>query len=126
MRNPPSQPGQSLAKISSALLLLDVFAIAICLVAVFYYTGFHANSLGYLLNESAFPAAVYVIWALGLFGTVGAIAAMALYGYRERWFWRCMVIAAVGWLVFPPIHSVLGLIALIVLLNSRRRFVAAV
>lgn len=110
---------------ASGLLLVDAAAIIALLVHLFFTTGFHGNAIAYLMNISALPLAVYGIWALGLFGTVGALVAIGLYGFRARWFWWCLMIAAVAWLVFPPIHSLLGLVGFILLLCSRKTFFEA-
>jgi hypothetical protein len=113
--------GHGAALVASVLLLADTVLL------VFMGGGLlrglsQGASISRLLDHTALPLEIYVAWALGIFGSIAAIAAIVLYGFRERWFWHCLLVASVSWLVFPPIHAVIGLLSLILLVRYRTAF----
>ena len=116
--------GHALVVTASSLLMADVLLIVVTFLAVLKLTWLDDEALRVLLDTTPLPAAIYGAWFLGVFGSAAAVAAIALYNFRERWFWRCLMVAAVMWLVFPPIHSLIGLIGLILLIRFRRAFPA--
>jgi len=118
----PATPGSVIARIASTLLLIDAVLILVTAGNLFLTIGFQWNALQFFITSSRLPLVIYSMWALGLFGTVGAIIAIVLYNYRSTWFWWCLMIAGISWLVFPPIHSLLGLLGVIILFKVRRSF----
>lgn len=115
-------PGHTLALLSAAffginILLIIGVAAGFAVAAATGDATFHD-----LLTRSAFPVLLYAAWGLGVFGSAGAICAVAIYGYRERWFWRWMIVASVSWLLMPPVHTVIGLVALAALVHHRSHF----
>jgi len=114
--------GHVLALIACGLLVTDVLLILMTAGAVQYSTWFRGLSASFLLSSTPLPFALYTIWALGIFGAVAALAAIIFYNYHHHWFWRCLIVAAALFLLFPPIHTVIGIISLILLLRFRRTF----
>lgn len=94
--NSGTTPGFSIARVASILLLLDALLIIATALHLYVTTGFHLNALQVWMTSSRLPVVLYGIWALGLFGTVGALTAIVLYRYRSTWFWWCLVIAALS------------------------------
>ena len=117
-----TQSGYVLAVLSSILLIGDVALLAATFATVFLATGFRGVELETLLMTSPLPLGIYALWALGLLGTVLAFVSIAVYGFRARWFWRCLVATACGWLAFPPLPTVLGLLALVLLFRFHHAF----
>lgn len=115
-------PGYALALTASSLILLDVVLILATFASVLVLTSLYEPRLSELLSSTPLPFALYATWALAVFGSAAAIVAIVLYGFRERWFWRCLMVGAVMWLFFPPVHMVIGLISLILLLHFRKAF----
>lgn len=115
--------GYYLAVVSTVLLVTDGLLMLITSALTGVYLWGPETTLDGLFTRSIFPVALYSIWGLGVFGTGGAICAIAVYGFRERWFWRWLVVASIMWLIFPPVHAIIGLISLIMLLSSRKHFV---
>lgn len=114
--------GHGLALVSTILLVVDGILMVGATVMALNFMASSPHPLADLFSRSWFPLGLYVIWGLGVFGTAGAISAIALYGFRERWFWRWLVVVSVTWLISPPAHTVIGLISLIVLLSTRSKF----
>ena len=69
-----------------------------------------------------FPGILQFIWFMTVVGSALCIVAITIYGFRARWFWRCLVAASVMWLVSPPLHTIIGLIALIILIATKHTF----
>lgn len=118
--------GYFLALLASGMLLAASF-LALGTVLYIAFASWHQNVmpvLRELLSSTPLPLFVYLIWALSVFGSGAAIVAVALYNFRERWFWRCLLVASVLWLFLPPLHTVIGLISLILLLNLRHAFLS--
>lgn len=116
--------GYFLAVLASCMLLAASF-FALGTLAYIALASWHQNAMSVLrelLSTTPLPLFVYLIWALSVFGSGAAIVAIALYNFREPWFWRCLIVASVLWLFAPPLHTVIGLISLIVLLNLRHAF----
>lgn len=114
--------GHALAVTASSLLIVDILLIVSTFVVVLTRTWLDEEALRMYLGATALPFAIYGAWFLGVMGTTAAIAAICLYGFRERWFWRCLMVAAAMWLIFPPVHSLIGLIGLILLIRFRNAF----
>lgn len=104
------------------MIVVDTILVVGIGVWVAIETGFRPGGLRDLLAGSALPALVFLAWALGIFATAAAVVAIALYGFRERWFWRILVLGCAAWLVFPPIHSLIGLLGLVLLIKNRSSF----
>lgn len=117
----PRRPGDALARLSAALLGIDVLLLVFLLTALAVHAA--AGSLHDFLTRPGFPLLLYAVWGLGVFGSAGAICAITVYGYRERWFWRWLVVASAAWLTLPPVHTVIGLVALAALIHHRSSFV---
>jgi len=115
-------PGHALAVTASSLILLDAVLVAGTFLTVLVLTSFHEPRLREMLATTPLPFALYLTWALAVFGTAAALVAIALYGFRERWFWRCLMVGAIMWLLFPPVHMLVGLISLILLIHFRKAF----
>lgn len=111
-----------MARLAGAFVFADIALIVGVGIWVFSAVGLNFPAIERMFTSSPLPMLVYAGWALAIFGTVAAIASIVLYGYRERWFWRCMLAASIVWLAFPPVHFVIGLISLIVLIRTRRFF----
>ncbi|WP_153811371.1 hypothetical protein [Terrimicrobium sacchariphilum] len=103
-------------------MILDTIGILLTAAIVWSLTGFHYLELQHLWQNSPLPLAVYGLWLGGVAGTTAAIVAIFVFDFRERWFWRCLIVASLAWLAFPPIHALLGLLAFFLLLRSRRAF----
>jgi hypothetical protein len=114
--------GYLLAIVASVLLLADGLAMAGATVYVASSSGLSFWGLHHTFQNPVLPLVLYAIWGLGIFGTVGAIISLTLFGFRARWFWSCLVGTACLWLVFPPIHTLLGVLALIILISHRKSF----
>ena len=114
--------GHALAVTASSLLIADALLVAATFGAVLAFTWFDEPRVQQMFMSSPLPFALYLTWFLGVLGTAGAVVAIGVYGFRERWFWRCLIIAAAMWLVFPPIHTIIGLISLILLIGYRKAF----
>lgn len=116
--------GRTLAVTASSLLFAEIVLALVSFFVVLKMTWMDAEESEFQLLSQTTPSAAltYGIWGLGVFGMLVAMAAITLFNFRERWFWRCMVTAAVLWLVFPPIPTLLGIIALILLFRYREAF----
>ncbi len=104
------------------LIAADTFFLLLTFGLVAGFTHMHGPAIRQLLAESSLPLAIYGLWFVGVAASVAAILAIVLYDYRERWFWRWMLIGSLAWLVFPPVHALIGLGALILLLRNRSSF----
>jgi len=122
MKTSSEHSGFGVAVVATGFVILDTLALLLTAAIVWGSTGFHAGELQQLWQSSPLPLAVYGIWLGGVAGTTAAIIAIFVFGFRERWFWRCLIIASLAWLAFPPIHALLGLLAFFLLLRSRREF----
>ena len=74
------------------------------------------------LSRTPLPAAVFLVWFAGIAATASALVTIMIYNFRERWFWRFLIVGSLAWLAFPPLHSLIGLFSLILLLRNRRNF----
>lgn len=119
-RSRTRHPGHALARLSATILGIDVLLLVFLMAGMLVHAA--AGSLHDFLNRPGFPLLLYAVWGLGVFGSAGAICAIAIYGYRERWFWRWLVVASAAWLTLPPVHTVIGLVALVALLHHRSQF----
>jgi hypothetical protein len=113
-------PGRNLAVVACVLLAIDTLVLAFA--AAEFFGLLRGGDLPAVSGARNLPVALYFAWALSVFASIAVFAAIALYRYRERWFWRCLVAAAVVWLAFPPVLTVVGLVALIVLIHSYAAF----
>ncbi len=120
--DPPPQAGRPLAVLASGLIALDTLFLVVTFGLVAFFTRFNEAQLRVALAESPLPLAIYAVWLIGVAATAAAIAAVILYDFRERWFWRWMLLGSVAWLVFPPVHALIGLVALVLLLSNRSAF----
>lgn len=114
--------GHALAVTASSILIVDAVLVAVTFGAVLAFTWFDEPRVQQMFTSSPLPFALYLTWFLGLLGSAGALVAIGIYGFRERWFWRCLIIAAAMWLIFPPIHTIIGLISLTLLICYRKAF----
>lgn len=113
--------GHVTAITATAFLLVD-FVVLVALGGGVAGRLMQGSDVVSIVRDTPLPIGIYVAWGLGIFGTVFAILAIFLYGFRERWFWRCLVAAAIAWLIFPPVLSVAGVISLVLLLRFRSAF----
>lgn len=104
------------------MLLAAAAALAVTCSLAAYFNLEMARSLDSLLTTTPLPAALSLIFLATVGGTAASLVAIVLYGFRARWFWRCLVITSIFWLLAMPMGSVLGLIGLIVLLACRKHF----
>jgi hypothetical protein len=108
--------GASIALVASAF----VFAVAFCLTL--YFALVEGRPFETLLHGSPLPVLFYVA-ALGLIGGAAtSIVAVAVYGFRARWFWRCLMVAAILLLIAAPIGTVIAALGLVLLIRFRRQF----
>jgi hypothetical protein len=114
--------GYLIAVGASILLIVDGLAMAAAALYVAGSSGFSIWGLQRTFENPALPLALYAIWGMGIFGTVGAIISLTLFGFRARWFWTCLVITACLWLIFPPVHTIIGVLSLIILTSYRKSF----
>lgn len=114
--------GYHIALTASGLFIAQAILMVCVLVSVAANEGFNTQNLKRLLSSTPLPFALYAIWALGVAGTAASIVAVALYNFKERWFWRSMVLAACMWLLFPPLGMAAGIVALVVLIKYRTAF----
>lgn len=114
--------GFGVAVLASTFVILDTLALLLTAGIVWSITGFRLHDLQQLWLDSPLPLAVYGIWVGAVAGATSAIIAIFVFGFRERWFWRCLLLASLAWLAFPPIHALLGLLAFVLLLNCRKAF----
>lgn len=122
MKTTPATPGKSLALLAGGLIIADTILMAVVGVTLLFLTGFGLSQLQTYMHSSPLPFVVYTVWALGVFGSAAAIVAIVLYRYRARWFWRCLIVASLLWLFFPPIHTLIGLVSLLLLIRFRDYF----
>jgi hypothetical protein len=122
MINQQTREGHTLAVIGSVILLGAAIALVLIGGMAAYFTWVGGRTLDSLVTTTPLPAAAMLTWLATVAGTVASIIAIVLYDFRARWFWRCLVGAAILWLLAPPAGTVVGLISLIVLLTMRRRF----
>lgn len=101
---------------------MDTALLASMGIWVGVQTGFRSGAVRELLSASALPVLVYTAWALGIFASAATVVSIFLYGFRERWFWRVLVVGCSAWLVFPPIHSLIGLLGLVLLWKNQKAF----
>lgn len=66
--------------------------------------------------------AVVITVPIGLVGLILFSVAITLGGARERWVFRCGLIAMLPWFVLFPIGTLIGIVGLIFLLSKRRLF----
>jgi len=114
--------GHTLATLGSVMLLSSAAAMAVTCGVAAYFNLEMARSIDSLLTTTPLPAALLLIFLATVGGTAASLIAIVLYGFRSRWFWRCLVIASAFWLFAVPMGSVLGMISLVVLLSTRKHF----
>lgn len=114
--------GHFLAMLGSIILLSAATALALAFAVTAYFTWVEGRTLEALATTTPLPAIASMIWLATVGGTAASIVAIVLYGYRTRWFWRCLMATAVLWLFAPPAGTVIGLISLIVLIAKRKSF----
>jgi hypothetical protein len=118
----PSQAGRPLAVLASGLIALDTFLLLLVSGLIVSFSHFNVPAIRHMLAETPLPLAIYGLWLVGVAATAAAISAIFLFDFRERWFWRWMLVGSIAWLVFPPLHALIGLAALILLLRNRASF----
>ncbi len=123
MKRMGQEEGASIAVVASLLLLVAAASSVVLTIATGVLVGVEHRDMNWIATSTILPTVLQFVWLSMVVGTAGAVVALAVYGYRARWFWRCMVAASVMWLVSPPLHSVIGLIALIALVKTRKAFV---
>lgn len=114
--------GHGLAVLACVLILADTALLVVTGLWVFSRAGVHPPAIQHLFVTTPLPLMVYLTWMIGVFASVAAILAVVLYGFRERWLWRVLVLASIAWLAFPPVHALIGLMAFLLLLATRERF----
>lgn len=114
--------GHHLAVLASTLIAADTFFLLLTLGIVLTHSALNASGLRHLLSDTPFPLVVYVLWLIGVAGSAAAVLSIILYDFRERWFWRWMLVGSLAWLAFPPVHALIGLVALVLLLRNRSAF----
>jgi len=115
-------PGRPLALLASGLIAVDTIFLLLTFGVVAAFTGFHLPALREMLSDTPLPLAIYGLWLVGVAASAAALLAIFFFDFRERWFWRWMLVGSVAWLVFPPVHALIGLAALILLLRNRSSF----
>jgi hypothetical protein len=115
-------PGRPLALLASGLIAADTVFLLVTLGLVGAFTHFHGMEIRRLLSETPLPLMIYALWLLGVAATAAAVSAIFLFDFRERWFWRWMLVGSLAWLAFPPVHALIGLGALLLLLRNRASF----
>ena len=115
-------PGRNLALLAGGLIIADTIIMVVAGMTLLYLSGFGVSQLQAYMHSSPLPFLVYTIWALGVFGSAAAIVAIVLYRYRAKWFWRCLIVASIAWLVFPPIHTLIGVVSLFLLIRFKHQF----
>lgn len=116
------EQGFTMALIASILLLATGLGSAILTSNVLYLMFAEHRSLDWIGTTTRLPTLLQFIWFTMVLATAGIIVSLFIHGFRARWFWRCLVVASCMWIMSPPLHSVIGLISLIVLLNTRKYF----
>lgn len=114
--------GHLMAMLGSIILLSAAMALALAFSVATYFTWVEGRTLESLATTTPLPAVASLIWLATVGGTAASIVAIVIYGYRTRWFWRCLIATAVLWLLAPPAGTVIGLISLIVLISKRHSF----
>ncbi len=114
--------GHFLAMLGSIILLSSAAALALTFAVTGYFSWVGGRTLESMATTTPLPAIASLIWLATVGGTAASIVAIVLYGYRTRWFWRCLMATAVLWLFAPPAGTVVGLISLIVLISKRHSF----
>lgn len=114
--------GYQLAVLASVFILADAVAVVAMAGVAGWLYFVRKSGAGEILRDTPLPLVIYAMWILAVAGSAAAIVSICLYGFRERWFWRCLVVGACAWLVFPPIHTLIGLVSLVVLLRFRGAF----
>lgn len=113
--------GHTLAVLGTTMLLAGIAGLVLLFATTLFLTlgDTHAEALP---DTTPIPLITYLTWGVFVGGCTASVIAIALYGFRARWFWRCLVVAAVFWLLAPPAGTVVGIFALLILLGSRRAF----
>lgn len=114
--------GRHLALLGSVMLLCSATIIIGIISTALYFHFALGRPLDYLLHTTPLPAVASLTWLFTVGGSAASIVAIVIYGFRARWFWRCLVATSVLWLFAPPIHFVIGLISLVVLIGAQRAF----
>jgi hypothetical protein len=114
--------GYVLALSGSILLLTTAIATFVLVVRTAFLMMSEQRTLESIMTGSMFPTILQIMWFTMVVGSALCIVAITIYGFRARWFWRCLVAASVMWLVSPPLHTIIGLIALIVLMATKQAF----
>lgn len=116
------QPGRPLALLASGLIAVDTLFLVLTFGMVAAFTHFNGPALKQLLSDTPLPLAIYGMWLVGVAASAAALLAIFFYDFRERWFWRWMLVGSLAWLAFPPVHALIGLVAVILLLHNRSSF----
>ncbi|MEO8205037.1 MAG: hypothetical protein ABI615_02575 [Chthoniobacterales bacterium] len=120
---PKRHPNGYYAAVAGSVLIVGAAVMLVLTTAYFFVLIARApdHSLA-AVNTSSLPILTYLCWMGTIAGSAASILAIAVYRFRSRWFWRCLVTASVVWLAAPPIGTVIGLITLIVLISFRSSF----
>jgi hypothetical protein len=115
-------PGRALALLASGLIAVDTVFLLLTFGLVAVFTQFHMPALREMFSHTPLPLAIYGLWLMGVAASASALLAIFFFDFRERWFWRWMLVGSLAWLAFPPVHALIGLAALILLLRNRASF----
>ena len=115
--------GYVLALSGSILLLTTAVATFVLVLRTAFLMVSEQRTLGSIMTGSMFPTVLQIMWFSMVVGSaLRIVAIITIYGFRARWFWRCLVAASVMWLVSPPLHTIIGIIALITLIATKQAF----
>jgi hypothetical protein len=117
----PVHRGYRLAILACVLIAADT-AMMLCTALWVFHLWLNGLPLKDLLTQTVLPVVIFLVWLTGIAATAAAIVSIFVYGYRERWFWRYLVIGSLAWMAFPPLHLLIGLASLALLLRNRKRF----
>jgi len=118
------QSGHGLAVATTTVVLLSGVFIAAAALQSLYTTLVARQAVETAMTTTAAPLLLYLAWMGAALGLAGTVLTVFVQGYRPRWFWRCLCIGAVLWSALVPLGTVIGVIVLLLLLTSRRKFPA--
>lgn len=113
--------GHTLAVLGTTMLLSGIAGLVLLFATTLFFT-LGDTHVDVQPDTTPIPLITYLTWGVFVGGCTASVVAIALYGFRARWFWRCLVVAAIFWLLAPPAGTVVGIFALIVLIGSRKAF----
>lgn len=122
MASERTRGGYGLALVGSITLLSTAAAAFALSTRVAYLFLIEQRSLDSIATSQTLPELLQLIWFLTLAAGAGCIVAIFAYDFRALWFWRCLVVASCISLLSPPLHTISGLIALVVLFHTRKAF----